>query len=100
MIPTSEVVPKLPIFTLEASSFKDLRALGFSDGRFDTAPLGLESGVFLLAIFPFGVAEGETSSVTLGCTAGVGLRLGLRACAKVREDTDVGVSMITAARAC
>ena len=40
MIPTSEVVPKLLIFTLEAFSFEDLRALGFSDGRFDTALLG------------------------------------------------------------
>ena len=35
----SEVVPK--IFTLGASSFKNLQALGFSLGQLDTAPLGL-----------------------------------------------------------
>ena len=56
--------------------------------------------MFLRAIFPFGSVEDETSTLTLGCNAGAGLRLGLRACANVREDTDLGASMITSARAC
>ena len=79
----SEVVPKLLIFTLEGSSSEDLRALDFLVGRFGTASLR-EDGLFLWAIFPFGVAEDETWPLALGCTADVGLRLGLKACAKVR----------------
>ena len=78
--------------------FRRLRALGLSAGR-DTAPLGLEGGVCLWA-FALDVTEAVALSLAFGCAALVDLRLDLVACAYVREDTALGVSTITAARAC
>ena len=94
----SESLPKRLIGSLGAPSFEGLRALGLSAGR-DTAPLGLEGGVCLWA-FALDVTEAETLSLAFGCAVSLGFWPGLRACAYVREDTDLGVSTITAAPAC
>ena len=59
------MVPKRLFFSLGAPSFEGLWALGVSDGR-DTAPLGLEGGVFLWA-FAFGGTEDGTLSLSFGC---------------------------------
>ena len=90
--------PGIGADSLGAPSFEGLRALSLPAGR-DTAPLGLEGGVCLWA-FALDVTEAVTLSLAFGCAALVDLRLDLVACAYVREDTDLGVSIITAARAC
>ena len=98
---TCEVVPKLLIFHpggLLFRRFKGQWLFGWTIWQCSLEARGRSVPLYDSSLWSG--RRDETSPQALGCTAGIALRLGLRVCAKVREETDVGVSVITAARAC